>query len=83
MDGNDALVGTQVFRMLNSVYQSQDVWYVYTNYMDVEFGTVGVSRKIPEHVAQKNTYRQYVTADVWITSHLRTFYTELLRRIPD
>jgi hypothetical protein len=33
IDGDDELVGKQVFRLFNAIYQSKSANYVYTNYI--------------------------------------------------
>lgn len=40
LDGDDELVGRQVFRFLNSMYQRYKYWYMYTNYFrsDLTYG---------------------------------------------
>lgn len=33
IDSEDRLIGRQALKVLNSVYQKEDVWYVYSNYL--------------------------------------------------
>lgn len=44
VDGDDALVGTQVFKLYNSLFQKYDVWYIYSNYLTVNGPYIGGSR---------------------------------------
>lgn len=34
VDGDDELVGTQVFKLINIKYQQKDNWIVYTNFFN-------------------------------------------------
>jgi hypothetical protein len=43
VDGDDELLGRQVFRLFNAIFQSKNVWFVYTNYLP-SGGYVGYSR---------------------------------------
>lgn len=33
VDGDDELIGTQTFKLFNSIYQSKDLWVVYSNFL--------------------------------------------------
>lgn len=33
LDGDDELIGTQVFKLFNSIYQSRDLWVAYSNFL--------------------------------------------------
>ena len=33
VDGDDSLIGTQVFQILNSVYKNKDYWFVYSGFL--------------------------------------------------
>ena len=43
VDGDDELIGKQVFKLFNSIYQNEELWIVYTNFI-TEKGLVGSSR---------------------------------------
>ena len=81
LDGDDGISGTQTFQMLNAVYQSRDVWFVYTNCIVIRDGSMGYSRALPLKVVEDNNYRDLAT-NFWITSHMRTFYTQLMLSVP-
>lgn len=34
VDGDDQLVGKQVFKLFNSVFQKENVWFAYSNFID-------------------------------------------------
>lgn len=78
VDGDDELIGRQVLKLYNAVFQRDKVWFMYTNFVTPR-GNVGFSRPLPENVIRENTYRNYP----FITSHLRAFYTQLFRNIKE
>ena len=44
IDGDDGLVGTQVFKLFNHFYQTTDSWFIYSNYITSVLGEfVGVN----------------------------------------
>lgn len=49
VDGDDYLVGKQVLKLYNALFQSQDYWLVYTNYITMR-GNKGYSRPFPSHI---------------------------------
>ena len=46
IDGDDFLIGKQVFKLFNAVYQSKDVWFVYSNFL-MEGSSIGYSSSYP------------------------------------
>ena len=34
VDADDALVGSQVFKLVNALYQQHDKWFIYSNYIN-------------------------------------------------
>ena len=76
VDGDDELLGSQVFKVFNSVFQSKEVWFAYSNFIGTAY-RIGFSRPIPSFVLRENKYRKYP----FVTSHLRAFYTKLLLNI--
>lgn len=48
IDGDDALVGKQVFNLFNRLYWAGNgsAWYVYTNFIAVNGSTTGDGRSI-------------------------------------
>lgn len=77
IDGDDELVGRQVFKLFNAAFQREDAWFVYSNFLDIASKNVGYSRPFPEGIMEQNSYRDYL----FLTSHLRAFYTKLFLRI--
>lgn len=76
LDGDDELLGRQVLRFFNYVFQTKDVWVAYSNYLN-HVGILGISRPIPQTIIRTNRFRSYSFA----ISHLRVFYTKLFRLI--
>ena len=78
VDGDDELIGRQVLKLLNSVFQKDNVWFMYTNFI-TSVGSLGYSRPYPEDIISRNAYRDYG----FTVTHLRAFYTQLLLNIKD
>jgi hypothetical protein len=76
VDGDDELIGRQILKLFNAVYQETGALIVYSNFFTAE-GKLGYSKPIPDRVMEANEYRKYP----FVTSHLRTVYTQLLREI--
>lgn len=49
IDGDDELIGRQVLKLFNAIFQERQVWFIYTNYMDSN-GEIGYSRPYPPEV---------------------------------
>lgn len=83
VDGDDALVGRQVFGVFNAVYQRTESALVYSSYLHVMFNEkalVGASsRPIPITLTQRHGGIRNEKA--FFTSHLLTFYVDLFRKI--
>jgi hypothetical protein len=43
IDGDDALIGRQVFKLFSAVMQQKDLWVMWTNFLSPK-GTIGYSR---------------------------------------
>ncbi len=76
VDGDDEIIGRQVLKLLNAVYQETGAWIVYSNFITEE-GRVGYSKPYPRRVVEGNLYRQYP----FVASHLRSLYSQLVRNI--
>jgi hypothetical protein len=77
VDGDDELVGTQVFKLINSQYQSHSQnWIVYTNFFNSEM-KLGTSKKLHlDFFTEKRTMKHMLAP-------VRTFYRELFLQISD
>jgi glycosyltransferase involved in cell wall biosynthesis len=73
----DELVRTDIFTMLNEIYQNPNVWLTYGSYYRYPYGNAGTCQEFPEEVVRDASYRQYQ----WVSSHLRTFYAWLFKLI--
>ena len=78
VDGDDELLGRQVLKLFNSLFQKTGAWFVYSNFV-FNNGNVGYSRPFPKKVIEDHAYRQYY----FITSHLRAYYTQLFVNIKE
>lgn len=78
VDGDDEIIGKQVLKLFNSVFQSKDVWLVYSNFITGN-GNIGFSRPYHEFIISNNGYRK----GPFTTSHLRVFYTKLLTMVDE
>ena len=76
VDGDDELLGRQVLKLFNAIFQSKKSWFVYSNFLTIR-GSVGYSRPFPQSTITSNKYRSYP----FVTSHLRAFYTQLFVNI--
>lgn len=77
LDGDDWLAHDRVLQVLNNAYQA-DVWITYGQFKHAKSGRIGFCREIPQDVLQHNGIRSY---KYWITSHMRTFYSGLYKKI--
>ncbi len=78
IDGDDELVGRQVLKHFNSLFQSKNVWVAYTNFISIR-GSVGYSRPYSQTVVERNAFRK----SGFVISHLRVFYTKLLALVKE
>ena len=53
VDGDDELLGRQVLKLFNAVFQEKGVWYMYTNFLG-SIGKVGYSRPYHPDIIEKN-----------------------------
>lgn len=79
VDGDDELIGRQVLKLFNSVFQKTGAWFVYSNFIMHEGKSIGYSRPFPKKAVDGNSYRNYP----FVTSHLRAFYTKLFTNIKE
>jgi len=77
LDGDDWFAHADVLARINDVYTDPDVWLTYGQYEEYPSGKCGICEELPRGVVWHNAYREHD----WITSHLRTFYAWLFKRI--
>lgn len=78
IDGDDELLGKQVFKLFNAIYQRDDLWILYSNFI-TERGTIGYSRPYSKAIRNKTSFRKAG----FCISHLRSLYTKLFTLIKD
>lgn len=49
VDGDDFLIGKQVFKLFNAAYNKNDTWFVYSNFL-VGLGQTGFSAEYSSNV---------------------------------
>jgi len=77
LDGDDWFKDENVLSYINKVYQDKNVWMTYGQYEIYPSGKLGHCKQIPEMVIEQNAFREFK----WISSHLRTFYASLFKKI--
>lgn len=82
VDGDDYLIGTQVFKLFNFQYQTKKLLAAYTNYLRINepyYIKVGTSTAYTKDVMKKRIFRK--NHNIFRASHLRSFYVDLFRKI--
>ena len=74
IDGDDSLYSVDVFEKINNIYQNENIWLTYGNYIDRLSNRIGCNKEIID----TRTYRR---KGLWCTSHLRTFKWHLWKGI--
>ncbi len=77
LDGDDWFRGDDVFQTVNREYDDPNVWLTYGQFEEYPRGSLGICHPMPEHIIQTRSYR----SQEWFTSHLRTFYAGLFKRV--
>ncbi len=75
VDGDDFLAHSDVLKTINKAYADPNVWMTYGNYLD--YPSYEQNPKICEKLPSNRNIRE----GRWVTSHLRTFYAGLFKRI--
>ncbi|MFC1842065.1 glycosyltransferase family 2 protein [Candidatus Dependentiae bacterium] len=77
LDGDDWFKDEHVLSYINQVYQDKNVWMTYGQYEIYPSGKTGHCQKIPDVITSQNAFRKFR----WLSSHLRTFYAGLFKKI--
>ena len=80
VDPDDALIGSQVFKLISYLYETSGFWIIYSNNLKSNKLVKGSSKQIPPFVLFNNIYRS--TFDFWATTHLKTYLRDLYMKIP-
>ena len=54
VDGDDELVGRQVLKLFNSIFQQEKMWFVYSNCINFPGLGTGFSRPVDKEVMRNN-----------------------------
>jgi glycosyltransferase involved in cell wall biosynthesis len=79
VDGDDFLAHEWVLEKLNRLYANPEIWMTYGNFLDYPtYRQEPVTcQKLSTRVISNQSYRK----EAWVTTHLRTFYAALFKRI--
>ncbi len=77
VDGDDWLAHEGVLSQLNQVYQNPDIWLTYGQYLDYPTFQQGLCEPFDSKRLKKGGFRKHP----WVSSHLRTFYAALFKKI--
>ncbi|MGE0009783.1 MAG: glycosyltransferase family 2 protein [Candidatus Babeliales bacterium] len=77
VDADDWLPHDQIFSLINSKYQNENIWLTYGQFRGYPNNRTGPVRALPEHVVATGTFREWG----WEYLHLRTFYAWLFKSI--
>jgi glycosyltransferase involved in cell wall biosynthesis len=75
IDGDDELIGTQVFKLINAIYQQEKVYTLYTTYINKSMKQLrlGYNQNYDLETVNSNSYRQDKSHAY---SHLRTMMSD-------
>ena len=76
-DGDDWFAHQNVLSRINQIYENNDIWLTYGQFRYFPSGRLGLAKPIAKWVIEKNAFRNYQ----WVTTHLRTFYAGLFKKI--
>jgi glycosyltransferase involved in cell wall biosynthesis len=77
LDGDDWFAHPRVLERINQIYQDSHVWMTYGSYQIYPDKLIGGWQPIPKKVIETNNFRNAP----WYSTHLRTFYAWLFKRI--
>lgn len=77
LDGDDWFAGAHVLQRIADEYKNTKVWLTYGQFQCHPEGEMGFCRKFPTRVLERNSFRAYT----WVSSHPRTFYAWLFKKI--
>ena len=81
LDGDDSFIGTNVLSLLNALYQKKKVALLWNNFLQINENSramMGFSRDLDDF---KNNFKSYRITHRFVSSHLKSFYVDLFRKI--
>ncbi len=76
LDGDDWFARNDVFKIINDIYNKEDIWFTYGQFRYAKKGQVGNGKPFPQYVVDSNAFRKYAQP-----SHLRTYYAGLFKQV--
>ena len=76
-DGDDWFKGGDALQTVNKAYDDSDVWMTYGQFETFPGAHLGICHPMPDYIVNSHSYRK----QEWFTSHLRTFYAGLFKKI--
>lgn len=80
VDGDDFLASADVLQILNKAYDDSNVWLTYGQFATYPGNALGICHDMPAQIIKEASYR---AQQDWFTSHLRTFYAGLFKKIKE
>jgi glycosyltransferase involved in cell wall biosynthesis len=77
LDGDDWFTHNGVLKKIDAVYSDPNCWMTYGQYESWPDTMTVYSRQIPHDITETNNFRGYE----WCSSHLRSFYAWLFKKI--
>jgi glycosyltransferase involved in cell wall biosynthesis len=77
VDGDDWLAHDQVFVRIHNAYSDRRVWMTFGQFKVWPDGYIGFCRRHASKIIRKQNYRD----SEWLSSHLRTYYAWLFKKI--
>lgn len=77
LDGDDWLAHENVLQLISSIYEDENIWLTYGQFLYQNKNKKGFCKPIPAEVIASNSIRDIS----WRTSHPRTFYAGLFQLI--
>jgi hypothetical protein len=81
LDGDDSFIGTHVLSFLNAVYQKRKLALMWNNFLQINDNSramMGFSKDLEKF---KNNYKSFRRSHIFVSSHLKSFYVDLFRKI--
>ncbi len=81
VDGDDSLIGTNVLSLLNAVYQKEKPALLWSNFLCIfsnSQASLGFSR---DYTEKQKIDKNFRALKGFISSHLKTFFVDVFRKI--